>query len=623
MTPLCRPANFPSIVALAIFSLLFSVKNIAQNGCPGCLTSLPATLPADTIFLEKIPNGFQNQPFEADISFRMPKSTTPVHAVDSTTPAGLPISKIKVLSVTGLPPGLDWTPSKTSFDTGNGDTDGCFKICGTPVKSDSFKILVNLEATVLFFTQTATFTMTMFVEPLVQVNDGFSMTGFESCGPTTVFFQNQVPSGGNPNFTYTWEFGNGFTTTAENPLPQTYSQPGNYPINYTATIDTAAHKLLTINVLAASCDDTNFPPIWNAAPDIYVLIKNQSGDIVFDSSPDISNANLPLAVIVNQNLSPDDNFTLEVWDNDSGLAGEDDLCGIINFSTNSSGIALQNGDLTASFDIFHPILTVETTDTVRVFEIPQKPLFETYPAPSVCLGDSIHLLSLKPTGNQWFIDGQAIAGANDYFYSTTVGGNFHLIYTTSEGCTASSDTIALTIKPLPAEPKFYISQNVLTLLAPNQLPQSYELHWYVNDSLIASQIDFDLCAAVSGMYTLEVLDLETGCSNRFEQNVIVDPNIDCTTRVSEKIEQQTRPFDIFPNPTTGEMWLLTKNGGLGMLEISVWSVSGVQLGDAIFGQSDSPTGVSINLTSLPDGLYLLKIKMPDGRIWGERVLLQR
>ena len=623
MTSLCRPANPPLVAAITLAFSLFSTLIFAQNGCPGCQTNLPGGIPADTIFLGKIPNGLQNQPYEADISFRMPKSTTPVHAADSTVPAGLPISKIKVISVTGLPPGLDWTPSKTSFDTGNGDTDGCFKICGTPLKSDSFEILVNLEATVFILTKTSSFAMKMYVEPEVAANDGFSMTGFESCGPTTVHFLNNVPSGGDPRFSYHWDFGNGYSTTDENPIAQTYAQPGIYPVKYEAVIDTAPYKLLTVNVLAMSCNDFNLPPVSNGPPDIYILIKDETGQLVFNSGADIPNASTPLPISVNKNLVAGSNYTLEVWDEDSGFAGSDDLCGIINFTSASNGIALQNGDLIAEFDIFHQIKKVVTTDTVRVFEIPQKPALEVYPTDAVCLGDTIHLLSLKPSGNQWFKDGLAIASANNYFYETTVGGDFHLVYTTPDGCSATSDTVVLTIKPLPAEPVFYISQNVLKLLNPNLLPANYELHWFVNDSLIASQVDFDLCAAVSGDYALEVTDLETGCTNRFEQKVIIDPNIDCTTSVVDRPERRDRPFDILPNPTTGEMFLLTKNEGLGLLEISVWGISGAQLGDAMFAQSDSPTGISIDLNSLPDGLYFLKVKTPDGRIWVEKVVLRR
>ncbi len=616
---LARPLLAMLASALGLFpDLLFS-----QTGCPGCLTALPQGMTEDTIFLQKIPDGLQKQPYDADISFRMPKSTTPVHAVDSTTPGGFPISKIKVVSVTGLPPGLDWTPSKTTFDTGNGDTDGCFKICGTPLSADTFDILVNLDATIFVVTKSASFKMKMVVQPEVSTNSGFSMTGFESCGPTVVHFMNNVPSGGDPNYTYHWDFGNGYSTGDENPFPQAYSQPGSYPVHFSATIDTGVHKLLTVNVLALSCDDLNFPPVSGKNPDVYVKIKDAAGQTLFNNSDNyILNASTPVHVSINKDLLPGENYTLEVWDDDNGLAGADDNCGTINFTTSSGGgVPITNGNLTVTFDFFHDVNHVETVDTVHVFEIPEKPELAVFPSNSVCLGDTIRLASPHQTGNQWWLDGQKITGATGQFFETTVGGSYHLVFTGAGGCTAASDPISVTIKPLPQVPKFYISQNVLKLLDPAALPASYELHWFRNDTLTAD-IDFDLCAPWSGHYALEVTDLSTGCSNRFEQDVVTDPTVDCTVSIFEKPAASGRPFDIFPNPTTGLMWLVPKKAGLGPLEIRAFSTSGTAVCEPISGQAEPTSGLAIDLSGLPVGFYFLKIRAEDGRFWVEKAVLR-
>ena len=69
----------------------------AQTGCPGCLVSLPASFPADTIYLPLLPDGVQGTPYDENVSFRLPKTTTPVNAVDSTTPPGLTISKFEII----------------------------------------------------------------------------------------------------------------------------------------------------------------------------------------------------------------------------------------------------------------------------------------------------------------------------------------------------------------------------------------------------------------------------------------------------------------------------------------------------------------------------------------------
>jgi hypothetical protein len=77
----------------------------AQSGCPGCMIDLP-DLPEDTIYLSPAPDGQVGEYYEEDISFRMPKTTTPVAAVDPDVVPDVAIESITILSVTNVPPRL-------------------------------------------------------------------------------------------------------------------------------------------------------------------------------------------------------------------------------------------------------------------------------------------------------------------------------------------------------------------------------------------------------------------------------------------------------------------------------------------------------------------------------------
>ena len=226
--------------------LLFIQTLNAQSGCPGCQTNLPANLPEDTLFLQDIPDGQNGLAYSQDISFRMPKTTTPVYAVDSITPPGLTISKIEIVSVDGLPQGLYWEPSQWTFQTAD-ETDGCIKICGTPTESDSFVLTVTVRATVLFLTQEKSFPMRMYVAPKVSTTDGFSMSNFTGCGSTEVSFENNVPSNGADGFSYVWDFGDNTGFEGENPPAHTYNEPGTYYVSYHATVDTAGYILESVS----------------------------------------------------------------------------------------------------------------------------------------------------------------------------------------------------------------------------------------------------------------------------------------------------------------------------------------------------------------------------------------
>ncbi|MFM8487748.1 MAG: S-layer protein, partial [Bacteroidota bacterium] len=111
----------------------------AQTGCPGCQTEVPAGLPADTVYLPGLPDGQLGAPYDESISFRLPKTTTPVYALDSVTQPGLAISKFEIVAIDGLPAGLHWQPNKSVFDM-TIETDGCLRICGTPFEHDSFSL---------------------------------------------------------------------------------------------------------------------------------------------------------------------------------------------------------------------------------------------------------------------------------------------------------------------------------------------------------------------------------------------------------------------------------------------------------------------------------------------------
>jgi len=57
--------------------LFFQIQIHAQTGCPGCQINLPSGLSADTIYLDDFPDAAVNTPYDVDLSFRLPMTTTP------------------------------------------------------------------------------------------------------------------------------------------------------------------------------------------------------------------------------------------------------------------------------------------------------------------------------------------------------------------------------------------------------------------------------------------------------------------------------------------------------------------------------------------------------------------
>ncbi len=575
----------------------------AQSGCPGCSVNVPAGLPVDTLYLQPVPNGLVGEPYDEDISFRVPKSTTPVNAIDSTTPPGLPISKIEIVSVEGLPAGLFWEANQLVFETAT-ETDGCIKICGKPLEQDSFVLTVKLKATVLIFTQEASFPMRMYIAPKTSATDGFTMTNYVGCGSAAVSFTNNIPSGGKPGFSYLWDFGDGDSSTLENPGTHTYTTPGVYTVNYHATIDTSGYTLLSATVLSVDgCTDQ----AGLGKPDLYLFILDPDGKEVFNSSPEINNTNLPHAFTPNLLLGQG-SYRLEVWDEDSGLEGSDDPCGVVYFNALNDGDTLVSGNFRVVLNILHQVDEVFSSDTVIVYPQPVKPVIMANKL-SACQGSSnIVLQSSYGAGNQWWLDGHPIPDATDFLYVPTVSGHYQVQANPVSTCLTISDSVKVEIYPLPAVPFFINDRNNLEMTDTLAIPVNFALQWYLFAAPIPGATGFTYCALQSGTYHLEITDLDTGCKNEFSLPVTFNPTYDCTVGAGEATLSS---LNIYPNPASGEVTIQLEEPLSSEAVLRVWDVAGRLAQNIPVGAGADR--LMLNAGDLNPGWYALELALESGK----------
>lgn len=564
-----------------------------QTGCPGCLVNLPAGLPVDTVYLPSVPDGQVGVAYNQDISFRMPKTTTPVAAIDSTTPPGITISSIEIVSVDGIPPGLSWEASQTVFPVAT-QTDGCIKICGTPAVSDSFVVTVRLKASIFFISQIAEFPMRIYIAPGVTTNAGFSMTNPTGCGSTEVTFANNIPSNGQTGFTYTWDFGDSTTYEGENPPAHVYNAPGTYTVNYTATIDTTGYILQSITLLDVDCSDN----LGLGAPDIYLNILDSTGTQIYNNgNTPVNNITLPATIPVNLPLQAG-NYIMQVLDEDGGIQGGDDLCGQFSFNVLSNGTVVSTG-FEGVLNIIRPITTVSYTDTVVVYPLPDYPQATAPEGTVICSNVApLILFSSYAQNNQWLFNGEPISGATDSVYLAGETGLYQVVYTSADGCTALSNSLEVEIISQPALPLFFNDQNLLTLFDTLALPDAYALQWYLNGLELPSN-GFWHCATESGLYALEVVDTLTGCNNRYELNVQFNPNADCTSGLDETAFMGVK---IYPNPAN-EVLMLDLGTTESVVSIQIFDATGRHIAQSTTVQQRNV----IHCSEWANGLYYLTI----------------
>ncbi len=592
-------------IALLLCGLMPLASTHGQSGCPGCAIHLPDSLAADTIYISAAPDGEAGQYYQADLSFRLPMTTTPVAAVDSTVLPGLDIDQIHIQAVVNLPPGLQWEASQLDFDTGNGETDGCARLCGTPLQPGLYLVSVVVVAQVSIVTQSSGFTFPIYIAPATSQTEGFSLTPASACGAAIVTFTNHVPSNGHSGITYHWDFGNGHTTTEENPPPQTYDAPGAYPIHYQATIDTTGFILSAVTVEQAGCADAAIPPLFNGAPDIFLRLTGPDGNLVYESEV-INNASLPVAFSPQILLDPGV-YTLEVRDDD--LIGSE-ACGTVLFTRDSNGLMI-NEPLHATLHIAHPVQQITSTDTVHIFPLPQKPVLALEGPGWLCPGDTLALASQYGTGIQWYRDSTILATQTDSVLSITQPGAYWQQYTSPDGCQVRSDTLWIEQMPAPPLPLFFNDHNLLVIQSPHAF-EGYELQWYADGQPVGNPGDTSLCITQFDTYTVIATDPATGCRSSFAQTVVYDPQYNCLTATREP--RLSAKITLRPNPAADRVHIERSRP----LNTETWTVTLYTMDGRPVQAFTWPPGAAlleVPVRALPAGIYLLEIRSRSAAEW--------
>ena len=377
---------------VVIMSLCSIQQMTAQ--CPNCIINLPPGIPADTIVIDSVPDAYKNGYYEEALTYRIPYTTDPLAAVappGTNVPTGLTIDSFIVLSVTNMPPGLQWTgdrPVPMVYNELAPQTrDGCITLCGTPAVSGTFTINVNLQVMIQGF---------VFPSPPIPVeftvlpdtNAPFVYSPPSGCAPLSVYIDNRVTSGGSPGFSYFWDFGNGDSSTVEQPDTIVYDfglmTDTTVAIYQRVIIDTFPYLLETIVVTddtGNSCnDDVGVAPlVIRGAPDMYIILTGNGDTLNTDPNfgligntenseyaPDTMEFPGPIV------LADGQSYSLEIWDDDNSnfINPADDPCGSgpVTFST-ALGVgthSLQTGSMTIEITLSQIIDTVEYVDSVTV-----------------------------------------------------------------------------------------------------------------------------------------------------------------------------------------------------------------------------------------------------------------
>jgi len=532
------------------------------------------------VYPEQMPDGNVGQPYSEILHFVLPTDTL-----------GYDFTNFLILSVS-LPVGLQWECSNLSNGCNYNpqvSTNGCGLIYGTPLLAGDYLVDVNVIAD-LTITQGVPFSfqlpITILPFTVDNSNDGFSMEGAIGCAPVAVVFENNNPG----LMAYSWNFGNGNTSTAENPAPQVYMQPGEYVVNYTAysnldTID--VYTLTNLSINSMSNYGGGFPS-FDDADAYFILLENgapiyQSG-IIMNTNPPVS---WEVGIVLNESSS----YAIQVWEADESGAElwffGDDYIGqqTLNFN-GCGGCSLSGGDgggnisYSISSQTILPFPAVISQDTVVVFGYPEQPVIN--------YNLNENLMSVDDMGYvyQWYLNGQSIAGASLTEYTPIESGNYTVAAFNSGGCSAVSPSV-LGVVCTDYVPGIYSTPTEIVLSNPLAGASN---QWFLNGNPLAGASGNAAPIAGVGAYIVVITD-EYGCEYQ-------------STAISFAVglEQHTLPtWSIFPNPAESKFTILINHFDVRQVQITDMT------GRVIQKINTSKSTYIVDVQEYPSGVYFVQI----------------
>jgi hypothetical protein len=549
------------------------------------------------VYPETFPDGTVGQPYSEVLQFVLPTDTM-----------GYDFTNFLILSVS-LPVGLQWECSN-AFNGCNYNpqvsVNGCGLVFGTPLIAGEYIVDVNVVADLTAISGVPfSFQLPMTILPFVpnSSNDGFSMTGALGCSPVVVSFENN-----NPGLNlYQWDFGNGNTSTLENPTPQLYMQPGAYPVSYSAydntdTLDVYTFTGLSINSMSGY--GGGFPSFETADP-YFILLENNNP--VYQS-PIIMDTNPPVSWQVSINLNPGSTYAIQIWEADES-AGEvwffgDDYMGQTTLNLNgcnscnvSGGDGAANISYTVSFQQVMPFPVVLSLDTVYVYAFPQQPI--------VTYDDEENIMSTTDLGYfyQWYFNGQPISSATQATHTPTESGMYAVAAFSLGGCSEISEDV-LGVVCIPEYVPTLYTLNGQVILS-NPLPGGV-FQWFINDVALEGSNGTSVDISIAGNYSITVVD-PYACE-------YLSAPLNISSGVGIDNAAATPDWVIYPNPTYSTFNVDLKNG-FRAKKLTIVDLTG----RVIFQLNEEKPNYVVNTTDWEAGVYFVQL-VGENKTYTKRIV---
>ena len=568
------------------FLALFSITTIEAQ----CTVDNSYTQPG--IYPDPLPIGYTGQYYSEDITFVMPTDTS-----------GATINNFEIVSI-ALPVGLDWICNNVAngcnYNPQN-NVYGCINVFGTPLVAGVYDVEVGILVDVTASGQNIDniaipFFITLTIETPAIGNSGFSSSPPSGCIPLEVEFTNNNPG----LLLYEWDFGNGQVSNDENPPVQTYTQAGNYAVQYAGynNLDTLDNYTLTqVQVLNIGNNWLGEPWGWELlngnAPDPYFILL-ENGNVIYQSGYEYNSFG-PVTWSLNINLDPANTYKIRVMDADEMAAqtnaaeityGADDNLGTHTVGFGGCGSCGVGSYVDISYNINYeqilPVPSVQSLDTIVVGNPPGIPnvVYDS-------LNYSVYTDSSQYT-LQWTLDTALWTGHTSAVEQISQTGNYSVTAYNSLGCSTTSDTVFAVY--CDSSYSFEVDISAIDVLYVSGVPIGYNISWILDGTPIPGSDNVEYTPTQNGDYVAVISDIY-GCE------YFTPP---FTYYNDASVQELQTEWWCYPNPAQDQFVVMWPQS-LGMTELKLSNAEGKVIQK--IGVLNSPQIIDVSMLS--NGLYIL------------------
>ncbi|MFN8285791.1 MAG: T9SS type A sorting domain-containing protein [Chitinophagales bacterium] len=631
-----------------LFVFLFSASmQMLRAQCSACTpTNCSAQKPTGGL-CNSLPDDTAGQPYDAVISFYMPKQLTdPTTLGQCGGCSSVTLRQIDIVGIQGLPPGLSYYKSQNgSYNVQGGDSLGCVHFCGTPVAPGTYYVTVNLLADVTANgvpvlgsvdanDQAQSYRDTLVIYPGVSACPGTFDLGngciTHACDSVGVNLNATLTNTHCANLiSYSWDLGNGQTSSVKTPGAVNYTTPDTFHLTLNTTYYTYRIKQVTVNVSGGYTGDIEeLTGAQNA--DIYIRVNSLAFNNRGCGSAHPCDANSVTFSNLNLTIPPDncaDQIEIQVWDEDTGppqgtnpFGSQDDNINnhvITPSMPNQVTSILNNSTIAVTFDTVAVSTTPENVDII-VFPHPPVPVL-TVANDSLCSGDST-LITLTPVLPgylyNWYLNDTTELLTNDTAIYTKVAGSYTAKITNLEtGCTEHSAPVSVAVGA--ASPAVV---NILyngTQLFVSPFPASgFSVEWFYNGNLIPNQTGKFLPYYGNGIYTANLYN-----TNFPNCRTAANPDTLNISGIEQIAYDPIYDLSIYPNPNNGNFTLKFISESTEDITITVSDLIGQTVYQKKLEGFSGNFNQDLNLSEMPKGVYLVNIETAHSRT-NKKVVVQ-